>query len=182
MSAQDLGDLQDYILNGDNWTQITPTGTLVIPGQYGQQPLVAIDTRDTYRTIGNTDSTCVNGNCGLFAHDAYTGQYALLKVAGFGTSINDCLCDLAGDFLSTDDAVCRATLQKFVDDSDGQILYDVFPQWLLQELGILNQEFTATVLFDFWFTGCYGGLIDIPNLPSAPPPIQIQRCLCGVPI
>lgn len=181
MSAQDLGDLSDYLLNGDNYTRIDPdTGsTLTIPGQYGKPPLVADIARDTYRPIGSDTGTCDQGNCALFAHDAYTKAYVILKVASYDQNEEDCLCALAGLFFSGSDAECQADLQQFVDDSDGQILFDVIPEWYLQELGILDQAFTATVLFDFWFVGCYGDLIDIPNLPSAPA-VQVQRCLCGV--
>lgn len=167
MSAQDYGDLSDYVVNGDNYTRVAQTGdTLVIPGGAGERPIVANVTRDTYWPINND---CPVGNCALFAHDIFTGQYAILKIAGFDGAEEDCLCALASQFLSTDDAACIAILQKFVDDSSGQILFDVFPEWLLQELNLLSLEFTAEVAFDFWFTGCYGELIDLPNLPWGMP-------------
>lgn len=172
MSAQDLGDIADYMLNGDNWTRIN--STQVIPGQYGHPPLVPDVARDTYRPIGSDTGTCDQGNCALFAHDAYTGAYVILKVASYDQTEEDCLCALAGEFLSTDPGACQAKLQTFVDDSSNQPLYTQIPAWYLQELGILNQEFTASVLYDFWFTGCYGNIIDIPNLVSPTPSGCVQ--------
>lgn len=175
MAAQDYGDLSDYLVNGDNYTRVDPSGSvLVIAGQYGEPPLVPDVARDTYRPIGGDSATCSVGNCALFAHDSYTGAFVILEIAGFDQTEENCLCALAGEFLSTNTADCQAKLQQFVDNSDGQILFDVIPQWYLQELGILDQEFTATVLFDYWFVGCYGDLLTIPNLPTpitaTPPP------------
>lgn len=181
MPAQDYGDLSDYVVNGDNFTRLNPqTGsTLVIPGQYGQQPLVASELRDTYRPLGGSGGICALGNCALFAHDVFTGQYVILKIASFDQLEEDCRCALAGMFLSSDTAACQANLQAFVDASTGQILFDVFPEWLLQELNLLELQFTAVVAYDFWFTGCYGDLLSFPNLPATPPStsacVQIGR-------
>lgn len=176
MSAQDYGDIADYMLNGDNWTQVTPNGTLVIPGQYGKPPLVPDISRDTYRPIGSDTATCDVGNCALFAHYCTTTVptvcgYLILKVASFDVTEENCLCALAGEFAGNT-ADCIRNLQAFVDASDGQTVFDILTDWWIHENGIESQEFTATVLFDFWFVGCYGEIIDIPNLLSSPPATQ----------
>lgn len=181
MSAQDFGNLADYILNGDNYQRVDSTGTtLVIPGKYGKTPLIATSTKDTYRPI---IPDCPSGECVLFGHDIFTGQYVLLKIADFDPQIETCICALAGVFEQTD---CAAKVQAFVDSQSGRILFEVFPQWLLQELNLTGVQFSATVEFDFWFIACYGALEVFPNLPNTtpltcPPPGMIQL-INGVPV
>jgi len=165
VSAQDYGDLSDYLVNGDNYQRVD--NTLVIPGQWGQKPLVPYDNPDTYRPIGSDFQTCSFGNCALFAHDFFTKLYVILKIAGFDGVEQDCLCNLANRPLATDLAACKAFLQSYVDGSDGQLLTDVFPAWILAEMGLTGT--TGRVAFDFWFTGCYSdAFLTLPNLPNQP--------------
>jgi hypothetical protein len=182
MAAQDYGNIDDYLVNGDNYQRVMPDGNvLVIAGQYGQPPLVAVDTRDTYRPISQD---CTQGNCGLFAHDVFSGLFALLDVAAFDGTEEDCLCALASMFLG-DPAACIAKLQAYVDSQTGQPLFNVFPQWILAELNLLSVEFSAVVAFDYWFIGCYGPEEIIVNLPQTPPsgppptnqPCRISKCV-----
>jgi hypothetical protein len=181
MSAQDYGDLQDYIVNGDNFTKLQPDGsTLVIQGKYGKPPLIAIDVLDTYRPI---QQDCTVGNCALIGHDIFTGQYVLLKIAAFDGATEDCLCALAGVFGGGE---CQAAVQSYVDSQSGMILFDVFPEWFLAELNLTSVEFSATVEYDFWFVACYGEMIVFPNLPktqtgTCPPPGRIGL-VNGVPV
>lgn len=180
MPAQDYGDLADYQVNGDNYTRVDTStwNTLVIAGQWGEGPLVASVDRDTYWPI---DNDCPVGNCALFAHDIFTGLFAILSIASYDGTEENCLCALASMFLSDNVDQCKAVLQKRVDDTTGTPLWQVFPPWILAYLNLTSVQFSAVVAFDYWFTGCYGGLITIPNLPvpAPPPPPPILSCYCG---
>lgn len=171
MSAQDVGNLADYILNGDNYQRVLPDGsTLIIPGQRGRPPMAPVSDKDTYRPlIGD----CPTGSCALFVHDIFTGFYYIERIATFDAQIESCLCALAGSFESPN---CGSQLQAFVDSLLGKPLFETVPLWLITELGAPLDALFAP---DFWFVGCYGDVIVIPNLiqnptGSCPPPGKIQ--------
>lgn len=162
--AQDLGDLSDYIVNGDNYTKVEPDGsTLTIPGQRGKPPIAPQGTKDTYREVGGD---CSGGACALFAHDSVTNFYYILAIATFDPQTESCECALAGSFEGPD---CRNLLQQLVDDRAGQPIYNVVPFWLLGELSI---PLSFTFEPDFWFIGCYGAELTFPTLLK-PPPVQV---------
>lgn len=161
--AQDLGNLSDYIVNGDNYTKVEPDGsTLTIPGQRGKPPIAPQGNKDTYREVGGD---CSGGQCALFAHDSVTNFYYILAIATFDPLIDTCECALAGSFEGPD---CRNLLQQRVDGLAGQPIYNVVPFWLLGELNI---PLSFTFEPDFWFIGCYGAELTFPTL-NKPPPVQ----------
>ena len=188
MSAQDYGNIGDYAVNGDNYTRIQPSGTLTIPGAYGQKPLIATPTEATFQSVQG----CGAGNiAALIAHEVRTKFYYVVKIAQFDPSAYvPCatgqieLCALAG-ILSCyapdgSPADCTTPLQFAVDALTGQPLTNFFPVWLLNLLGIApglpygpGEPPTAT--FDFWFVGCYSApftltLNPMPGPMTCPPP------------
>ncbi len=106
MSAQDLGTLSDYILNGDNYTRVDPaTGnTLVIPGQQNStgKPLLAPNSEcnapDCYYPVvpSCTPDFGFSGRCDLVVHDRITGWYHIAAFSDFQTIDVTCECSLAG--------------------------------------------------------------------------------------
>jgi hypothetical protein len=161
LSAQDLGTLADYVLNGDNYQRVLPDGsTLVIPGQQGRPPLSPTSVKDTYRPL---NGDCASGTCALIVHDVFTGFYYIEGIATFDPQIETCICALAGSFESPN---CVAQVQAQVDSLAGKILFETVPLWLIEELGVPLDALFAP---DFWFIACYGDTIVIPNLVSPIP-------------
>jgi len=175
MPAQNLGTLTDYILNGDNYTQITPSGqTLVIPGRPNPSisPLLApnsdcVPPTDCYYPIipsCNPPPGFV-GDCALIVHDRITGWYNLAGLTDFNPP-DDCYCALANIPGGTD-AQCIAAIQASVDALDGLQIWSVQAPWMLAEMGLPR----STPFFaDFWFIACIAQAVIIPNLINPPPP------------
>ncbi len=167
MAVQDLGNLADYIVNGDNYERVQPDGsTLVIPGQRGRPPLSPTSTKDTYRPL---TGDCASGTCALIVHDVFTGLYYIEGIASFDPQVETCLCALANSFESPN---CAAAVQAQVDALTGKPLFETVPFWLIDELGVPLDALFAP---DFWFVSCYGAELVIPNLLTGPPPVTCPK-------
>ncbi len=197
MSAQDLGTLSDYILNGDNYTRVDPaTGnTLIIPGQQNStgKPLLAPNSEcnapDCYYPIvpSCAPPEGFSGRCDLVVHDRITGWYHISAFSDFQSIDVTCECSLAQGvtgFTPPNQSACVQELQNYVDSLDGLQIWGVTAPWLLAELGLpRNTPFFA----DFWFIACNDPPLIIPNLiipkpPASCPPPGITQLLNGVPI
>ncbi len=177
MAAQDLGNLADYLVNGDNYERVDPaTGNvLVIPGnQIGTQPVPPSapqgDQIGAYRIPSLDCSQLVSdlgASCAVWVHDATTGFYHIGPIADYNPSAGeDCICALAG-MLPGDDAACLAALQNSIDALTGTAEWLIMPRWFLAQQGV---SFFDPFVADFWFIACYSSEIIIPVTPPPPPP------------
>lgn len=178
MSLSDLGSLQDYVLNGDNYEKVNPDGsTLVIPTNHqgtivvplalcgNDQACVPDSPLNTWNVL---DPSCAfDDTLYCIGHDRTTDFYF------FGYNCSP-------PFLEGD---CEQACAGYMASVDGGPLGAVFPFWLIQALGFPD---SATISVDYYFTSCPGVTIVIPNFPNpktsiCPPPgrIQLQN---GVPI
>jgi hypothetical protein len=179
MAAQDLGNLADYLVNGDNYERIDPASgnTLVIPGnQIGTQPVPPSapqgDTINAYRIPSGDCSQLVSdlgASCAAWVHDATTGFYHIGPIADYNPSAGeDCICALAGMLPSPN---CLAALQAQIDALTGTPEWLIMPRWFLAQQGV---DFFATFVADFWFVACFSAEIIIPG-PTKPPP-NVATC------
>jgi hypothetical protein len=186
MAAQDLGSLDDYLVNGDNYSRVQPDGsTLVIPSIKPQGPLAPAEgnVRDTYVKPAQGDcGLAADGlfQCALWVHDAITGLWHFSR-AEWGFPGQSCLCALAN--LDPDDPNCRANVQAQVDSLATLPIWRTVAPWVLQEQ---NLPLDTGFFPDYWFIACVGVTIVIPNLfpPktfNCPPP-QLVKIVNGVPI
>src|SRR6266568_4294131 len=131
MSAQDLGTLADYVVNGDNYEKVQPDGsTLVIPGQYGRPPLAPAPLVDHYTQIVQD---CPSGQCAVWVHDRTTGFYHIGPITQFNTELDTCVCALVSQFPGP---TCLSDLQAQIDALAGRPVWELMPRWLLAELNI----------------------------------------------
>lgn len=167
---QDLGNLADYIVNGDNYERVDPStgNTLIIPTNYqpaGQPPAIVVP----ISTCAN-DNTCVPGggplNGYLTLDPSCTLDDTLYCVAHDKTTdLYFFAFNCAGQDATPD--ICFGNCSAYLASIDGQTVSGVFPGWLLHALGFTGNELLS---IDYYFIACPGGLVILPNPPTPPPP------------
>ena len=190
MAAQDLGNLADYLVNGDNYERVQPDGsTLVIPGRPNPSPSPLLSpTSDCnapdcyYPIIGDcTPDPGFTGACALYVHDRVTGWYYMARAADFQADQISCACALAGVSAGTPAEQCQAAIQAAVDNLAGRAIWSTTAPWMLAEMGLPR----STPFFpDFYFIACLPQAIIIPNLITPPPSAsctagEVQRDAAG---
>ncbi len=184
MSIEDLGSLQDYILNGDNYQRVLPDGsTLVIPGNLinGQphRPVApSREAQDSYYIAGDPcQPISLAAGCAVWSHDATTGYWHVGPIAQYNPEVTTCLCALVGDFEGlADPAACRSELEAQLNALDGRPLNTIFPGWWLALNGFAP---SLPIVIDQYFIACLPVFVIIPRTPVPPPPAQ---CTVGTAI
>jgi hypothetical protein len=172
---EDLGSLSDYVLNGDNYEQVQPDGSVLeIPTNYPTPtPQIVVPIcisgfrtscdpfgpADTWLTL---DPTCTIDNSPYcVAHDRTTDLYFI----AFNCN------GIPGGLETLDD--CNADCAAYLASIDGGPLDAAFPGWLIEILyptALFNE--LPTLDIDFWFVACPGGSIVIQNFPTP----QVATC------
>jgi hypothetical protein len=180
VSIDDVGNLADYELNGDNYEQVSPDGTtLVIPTNYQNQIVVpsalcATDSLDPNCVPGPSnywnalDPSCVDDTVYCIAHDATT--------KGFYIALN---CQYSFD--EGDANTCYENCAAYLASIDGTELLNLVPGWLIEILypNALLSELPVLDI-DYFFLACAGEAFFIqppgPTQPTQPAPPPAPCC------
>lgn len=166
---EDLGNLADYVLNGDNYERVDESGnTLVIPTVYQGNiivpPAVCGNDQNCVPIGGDFTWNLIDPSCDFdhspicIAHDATTGFYFFAL---------DCEGETIG-IESADD--CFAACAAYLAQIDGGPLDGAFPNWLIEVLYPTDFFSELPLLdIDFFFVACPGERIVIPNFPGPIP-------------
>jgi hypothetical protein len=190
MAVEYLGNLQDYLVNGDNYTRIEPdTGNvLTIPGGQlpGLGPVAAVGGlgNDIYQKI----QPCCGFGIAVIAHDTTTDQFKVVELSSpltfdptLDPEIPQCencdrasLCALAQQ-LSCNGPLgpldCNTPIDLMVAGLAGTPLYQIFPEWFIELLGF--DPFADTFQPDYWFIACLSAPFQFTITPPPPPPPDV---------
>ena len=178
MALTDYGNLADYVLQGQTWTQVQADGsTKVIPSSYGTRPLIPegqIQPNFYIPAIGCEQpcSTCFA--CAIWLHDDVTDLYYVLDQTA-NSLIPPEYPDCCSYLLATNDVQA---------DIANSLSVVQFPAWLFDLLGLPHDTLPHP---DSFFCACFGAPLFLPALIPAPlagscPPPGLIQLVNGVPV